>query len=58
MESKPRQDTRTSCIGDKWKVNPDKIPEPVVLETKEDVQKRNATIGATIGGIALLLLLL
>ena len=44
--------------ADKWKVNPDKIPEPVVLETKEDVQKRNATIGATIGSIALLLLLL
>ena len=44
--------------ADKWKVNPDKIPEPVVLETKSDVQKRNATIGATVGGIALLLLLL
>ena len=44
--------------SDEWKVNPDKIPEPVVLETKEDVQKRNATIAGTIGGIALLLLLL
>ena len=44
--------------ADKWKVNPDKIPEPVVLETKTDVQKRNATIGATVGGLALLLLLL
>jgi hypothetical protein len=44
--------------ADKWKVNPDKIPEPVVLETKTDVQKRNATIAGTIGGIALLLLLL
>ena len=44
--------------ADEWKVNPDKIPEPVVLETKSDVQKRNATIGATVGGIALLLLLL
>ena len=45
-------------MADKWKVNPDKIPEPVVLETKEDVQKRNATIGATIGSIDPLLLLL
>ena len=44
--------------ADEWKVNPDKIPEPVVLETKSDVQKRNATIAGTIGGIALLLLLL
>ena len=44
--------------ADEWKVNPGKIPEPVVLETKEDVQKRNATIAGTIGGIALLLLLL
>ena len=44
--------------ADEWKVNPDKIPEPVVLETKTDVQKRNATIGATVGGLALLLLLL
>ena len=44
--------------SDEWKVNPDKIPEPVVLETKSDVQKRNATIAGTIGGIALLLLLL
>ena len=44
--------------ADEWKVNPDKIPEPVVLETKSDVQKRNATIGATVGGLALLLLLL
>ena len=44
--------------ADEWKVNPDKIPEPVVLETKTDVQKRNATIGAAVGGLALLLLLL
>ena len=41
-----------------WKVNPEKIPDPIVLETKSDVQKRNATIGATVGGLALLLLLL
>jgi len=44
--------------ADEWKVNPNKIPSPVVLETKSDVQKRNATIGATVGGLALLLLLL
>ena len=43
---------------DEWKSNPNKIPNPVVLETKSDVQKRNATIAGTIGGIALLLLLL
>jgi len=43
---------------DEWKSNPNKIPDPVVLETKSDVQKRNATIGATVGGLALLLLLL
>lgn len=43
---------------DEWKSNPNKIPNPVVLETKSDVQKRNATIGATVGGLALLLLLL
>ena len=43
---------------DEWKANPGRIPEAVVLETKEDVQKRNATVGATVGGLALLLLLL
>ena len=43
---------------DEWKANPNRIPDPVVLETKSDVQKRNATIGATVGGLALLLLLL
>jgi hypothetical protein len=43
---------------DEWKSNPNRIPDPVVLETKSDVQKRNATIGATVGGLALLLLLL
>lgn len=43
---------------DEWETNPHKIPPPVVLETKSDVQKRNATIGATVGGLALLLLLL
>ena len=49
-------------IGDQatdgWKANPGRIPESVVLETKEDVQNRNAKIGATVGGLALLLLLL
>ena len=43
---------------DEWKANPDRIPPVVELETKNDVQKRNATVGATIGGLALLLLLL
>tara|TARA_B100000035_G_scaffold164280_1_gene140042 strand:- start:1417 stop:1962 length:546 start_codon:yes stop_codon:yes gene_type:complete len=43
---------------DEWKANPGRIPEAVVMETKEDVQNRNAKIGATVGGLALLLLLL
>ena len=38
-----------------WKVNPDKIPDPISLETKSDVQKRN---GAIVGGVSLLTLLL
>tara|TARA_E500000178_G_C16877561_1_gene687412 strand:+ start:410 stop:958 length:549 start_codon:yes stop_codon:yes gene_type:complete len=38
-----------------WKVNPEKIPDPIVLETKSDVQKRN---GAIVGGVSLLTLLL
>ena len=49
-------------IGDKatdqWKANPGRIPEAEVVETKKDVQKRNAGVAATVGGIALLLLLL
>ena len=45
--------------SDEWKANPDKVPEPVVLETKKDVQKKQATVGATaIISSALLLLLL
>ena len=49
-------------IGDKatdgWKDNPGRIPPAEVVETKDDVQERNAKIGAGIGGLALLLLLL
>jgi len=49
-------------IGDKatdeWKANPGRIPPVVELETKEDVQKRNATVAGGIAGLALLLLLL
>ena len=41
---------------DNWDKNPQNIPEPVVLETKNDVQKRNGAIAA--GGISLGLLLL
>ena len=41
---------------DKWDANPGAIPEPVVLETKQDVQNRNGAIAA--GGISLGLLLL
>ena len=43
---------------DEWKANPDKIPPVEEIETKNDVQNRNAKVGATIGGLALLLLLL
>jgi hypothetical protein len=41
-----------------WKNNPGRIPPLEVMRTKEDVQERNAKIGAGIGGLALLLLLL
>lgn len=41
---------------DNWDKNPQNIPKPVVLETKNDVQKRNGAIAA--GGISLGLLLL
>lgn len=47
-------------IGDKasdqWKNNPGRIPDAVVMETKEDVQKKQAAVAA--GGISLGLLLL
>jgi len=43
---------------DKWKNNPGRIPPSEVVRTQEDVQERNAKIGAGIGGLALLLLLL
>ena len=43
---------------DEWKSNPGRIPPSEVIRTNEDVQKRNAKIGAGIGGLALLFLLL
>jgi len=43
---------------DEWKNNPGRIPPSEVVRTPEDVQERNAKIGAGIGGLALLLLLL
>ena len=44
---------------DNWDDNPHLIPDPVVLETKSEVQKRNGAIaGVTIGSVLLLLLLL
>ena len=44
---------------DEWKANPEKIPQTEVLETKQDVQKKQATVGiATIVGSAIMLLLL
>lgn len=44
--------------SDDWKVNPDKIPDPVILETKSDVHKRNGAIAGGLGVLTLLLLLL
>jgi hypothetical protein len=43
---------------DEWKANPGRIPPSEVVRTQEDVQDRNAKIGAGIGGLALLFLLL
>lgn len=43
---------------DGWEANPGRIPPVETVRTKEDVQERNAKIGAGIGGLALLLLLL
>ena len=36
---------------DEWKSIPDRIPPAVEIETKKDVQNRNAKVGATIGGL-------
>lgn len=42
-----------------WDENPQDLPEPIVLETKKDVQNRNTAIaGITVGSVLLLLLLL
>ena len=38
---------------DEWKANPDRIPPVEEIETKNDVQNRNAKVGATIGGTLL-----
>ena len=43
---------------DEWKNNPGRIPPSEVVRTQEDVQERNAKIGAGIGALGLLLLLL
>lgn len=54
----PYLGTIGQAAQDNWDENPDKLPEPVVLETKDDVQKRNGAIAATGISIGLLLLLL
>ena len=54
----PYLGTIGQAAQDNWDENPDKLPEPVVLETKNDVQKRNGAIAATGISIGLLLLLL
>lgn len=43
---------------DEWKANPDRIPPAEKIKDSDDVQKRNGTVAAGIGGLALLLLLL
>ena len=50
-------------IGDKasdsWKANPDRIPPSIAeMETKKDVQTRNAAVAGGVSVLALLLLLL
>ena len=54
----PYLGTIGQAAQDNWDENPDKLPEPVILETKNDVQKRNGAIAATGISIGLLLLLL
>ena len=44
--------------ADEWKRNPGRIPPAEVVETKKDVQNRNAAVAGGIGALALLLLLL
>ena len=44
--------------ADEWKANPGRIPPAEVVETKKDVQNRNAAVAGGIGALALLLLLL
>ena len=50
------------AIGDeaeqKWKSNPSKKPAPVILETKDDVQKKQGVIAGAGLGLGVLLLLL
>ena len=49
-------------IGDRasdgWKADPGRIPPIEKVETKDDVQKRNAAVAGGVGALALLLLLL
>jgi len=44
--------------SDKWKANPGRIPPVEEVETKGDVQKRNAAIAGGVSALALLLFLL
>lgn len=46
------------AAADKWKANKGRIPEYEVIKDSDDVQERNGTIAAGLGGLALLLLLL
>jgi len=46
------------AAAEKWESNPSKKPPPVVLETKEDVQKKQGVIAGAGVGLGVLLLLL
>ena len=47
-----------TAAADKWKANPQLIPEPTVLETKEDVKKDRNKITFGTMGLSMLLFLL
>jgi len=47
-----------TAAAKKWKANPELIPEPIILETKQDVRDRQGWIASGIVTLAMLLFLL
>ena len=47
-----------TAAAKKWKANPELIPEPIILETKQDVRERQGWIASGIVTLAMLLFLL